>query len=66
MSHLVTEFNKIITAKAKQYGATTVDMYNTTIFTDPATLAEDDAHPNAAGYDLIAQIWFKAIKPVLK
>ncbi len=66
MSHLVTEFNKIITAKATQYGATTVDMYNTTIFTDPATLAEDDAHPNAAGYDLVAQIWFKAIMPVLK
>ena len=67
MSHLVTEFNKIITAKAKQYGATTVDMYsNTSIFANRATLAEDEAHPNAAGYDIIAQIWFDAIKSVVK
>lgn len=66
MSHLVTEFNKIVSAKAAQYGVTTVDTYNTTIFTDPATLAEDEAHPNAAGYDLITRIWFEAIRPALK
>lgn len=65
MSRLVSAFNAAIAARATAYGATTVDFYHTTIFTDPATLAEDGLHPNAKGYDLIAQIWFAAIRPTL-
>lgn len=61
MSHLVSAFNGAIKAKASEYGATTVDFYNTTIFTNPSTLADDGIHPNPNGYDLVAQIWFKAI-----
>ncbi len=65
MSRLASAFNTAISAKAAEYGAATVDFYHTTIFTDPATLAEDGIHPNAQGYDQIAQIWFAAIRPDL-
>ncbi len=65
MSRLASAFNAAIRAKAAEYGATTVDFANTTIFTDPATLAEDGLHPNAQGYDQIGQIWFAAIRPDL-
>jgi acyl-CoA thioesterase-1 len=65
MSHLASAFNDAINSKAAEYGATTVDFYNTTIFTDPSTLADDGIHPNPNGYDQIAQIWFKAILPDL-
>jgi lysophospholipase L1-like esterase len=65
MSHLVTAFNDIIIAKAAEYGAATVDFYNTTIFTDPATLSEDGIHANPAGHDQVAQIWFDAIRQLL-
>jgi lysophospholipase L1-like esterase len=66
MSKRVSGYNEIIKAKAAEYGATTVDFYNTTIFTDPSTLSEDGNHPNARGYDIIADIWFKAIEPQLR
>lgn len=61
MSSLGMAFNDVLRAKAAEYGATTVDFYNATIFTDPSTLADDGLHPNAEGYDLIAPIWFEAI-----
>ncbi len=65
MAHLASAFNAAIRAKAAEYGAIPVDFANTTIFTDPATLAEDGLHPNAQGYDQIAQIWFEALRPDL-
>ena len=46
---------------AARYGAAIVDFSETTIFEDPATLSEDGNHPNAAGYDVIAEIWYRAI-----
>ncbi|MBL8103862.1 MAG: hypothetical protein JNM02_15115, partial [Anaerolineales bacterium] len=48
-----------------QYGALTVDFYNTGIFTNPDTLADDGNHPNPAGYDLITQAWYKALITIL-
>ncbi|MEO5951297.1 MAG: SGNH/GDSL hydrolase family protein, partial [Chloroflexia bacterium] len=65
MTRLALKFNDIIRAKAAEYQAVTVDFYNTTIFTDPATLAEDGIHPNASGYDIIAKMWFEAIRKIL-
>src|SRR5688572_7272588 len=38
MSRLSQAFNDVIRAKAAEYGATTVDFYNTTIFSDASTL----------------------------
>jgi lysophospholipase L1-like esterase len=66
MSTHITAYNEIIRRKAAEYGALTVDFYNTDIFTSPATLYDDGNHPNIAGYEQIAQIWFAALEPYLK
>lgn len=65
MSRQAVRYNDVIRAKAAEYGATTVDFFSTTIFTNPATLSDDGNHPNAAGYDAIAGVWFDAIGPRL-
>ena len=65
MSVQVGRYNTIIITKAAQYGALTVDFYNTDIFTNPATLYDDGNHPNQAGYDLIAQKWWEVLSPLL-
>jgi lysophospholipase L1-like esterase len=61
MSRRAVAYNEVIALKASEYGATTVDFFNTDIFTNPATLAADGNHPNSQGYDLIAKRWFDAI-----
>jgi lysophospholipase L1-like esterase len=66
MSAHVKGYNDIIRGNAGRYGATIVDFYNSTIFTDAATLAGDGNHPNAAGYDRVAQIWFAAVRSHLE
>jgi lysophospholipase L1-like esterase len=66
MSAHVRAYNEIIGRRAAQYGAGTVDFYDTTIFTNPATLYGDGNHPNSAGYDQVAQIWFAALQPGLR
>jgi lysophospholipase L1-like esterase len=65
MSVQVVRYNKIITEKAAQYGALTVDFYLTDIFTNPATLYDDGNHPNSAGYDIVAQKWFAVLTGLL-
>ncbi|MCC7117622.1 MAG: hypothetical protein IT310_03775 [Anaerolineales bacterium] len=65
MSVQVQRYNEIIAERAAQNGAVTVDFYHTEIFTNPATLYDDGNHPNPAGYDLIAQLWFGALRPFL-
>ncbi len=61
MSVQVGLYNTEIAAQAAAHGATTVDFFHTTIFEDWATLDSDGNHPNAAGYDQIAAIWFAAL-----
>jgi lysophospholipase L1-like esterase len=51
---------------AAQYGALTVDFYDSAIFSDPSTLIEDGNHPNPAGYDLVAELWFEVLRPILE
>ena len=65
MSAQVTRYNDAVRASATQRGAVVVDFFATTIFTDPATLAGDGNHPNGAGYDLIAGLWWAALDPRL-
>jgi lysophospholipase L1-like esterase len=65
MSAQVKRYNSVIAQKAAQYGALMVDFYHTTLFTDPATLAGDGNHPNAAGYDLAAAHWYDVLKSLL-
>jgi len=66
MSVQVQHYNEVISQKAEQYGALTVDFYSTDIFTNPATLYDDGNHPNQAGYDIIAQMWFEVLSSILK
>jgi lysophospholipase L1-like esterase len=66
MSRRAMAYNEVIAQKAREYGATTVEFFNTDIFTNPATLAADGNHPNPHGYDLIGQRWFEAIEQALK
>lgn len=65
MSAQVVRYNQVLKNKAAQYGAVTVDFYSSFIFTNPATLYDDGNHPNQAGYDIIAEMWFNALKPIL-
>ena len=66
MSNIVILYNTVIGNTAVKHGAVMVDFYSTTIFTDPATLYDDGNHPNPAGYDQIAQLWFASMEPLLK
>lgn len=66
MSAHITAYNEIIRRKAAEYGAVTVNFYDTNIFTNPATIYDDGNHPNTAGYEQITKIWFAAIQPYLK
>ncbi len=61
MSAQTAKYNGIIRQLATQHGAAIVDFLNTTLFEDSATLAEDGNHPNAAGYDAIAEKWHQSI-----
>ncbi len=54
-------FNEQTATHADTHGAETVDFFTTTIFETPALLSDDGNHPNGAGYDAIAQIWFEAL-----
>ncbi|HNK63414.1 MAG TPA: SGNH/GDSL hydrolase family protein [Anaerolineales bacterium] len=65
MSVQAQRYNEVIVQKAAQYGALTVDFYNTTIFINSATLYDDGNHPNQAGYDLIAQKWYEMLAQLL-
>ncbi len=65
MSLHVQRYNRIIAEKAARYGALTVDLSSTDIFTNPATLSADGRHPNRAGYDLVAQAWYEVLSTLL-
>ena len=66
MSTQVSIYNDEITRLSSANGATTVDFFNTTIFENWTTLSDDGNHPNGAGYDLIATIWYQAISGASK
>ena len=61
MATQLVAYNGQIQHQAQLHDAVTVDFFNTTIFETNATLDHDGNHPNSAGYDVIATIWFEAI-----
>lgn len=65
MSLQVVKYNDEIGKWAEKYGALTVDFYGSEIFTSASTLSADGMHPNPAGYEKIAQLWYKALIPIL-
>ncbi|TWT45919.1 GDSL-like Lipase/Acylhydrolase [Phycisphaerae bacterium RAS1] len=66
MSAQVLRYNDAMRTVAQKYNATLIDFFSTTIFTDIATMDFDGIHPNAAGYDVVAGLWFAAIEPALE
>ncbi len=66
MSVQVQRYNEFIAEKADRYGALTVDLYSTDIFTNSATLSDDGNHPDQVGYDLIALKYFEVLSTLLK
>jgi lysophospholipase L1-like esterase len=61
MSVQVGLYNTEIASQAAALSASTVDFFHTTIFENWATLDADGNHPNGAGYDAIADIWYAAV-----
>lgn len=62
MCKQVKVYNTILREEANRAGCGMADFSSTTIFTDRATLADDGNHPNARGYDRIADIWWAALQ----
>jgi lysophospholipase L1-like esterase len=65
MSLQAEKYNEEIVKWSAKYGALTVDFWGGEIFTSAATLSSDGMHPNAAGYEVITQLWYKALIPIL-
>lgn len=61
MSQQAQRYNEIITAVAAKYRAALVDIPATKIFITPALMYEDGIHPNARGYDALADVWLKML-----
>ncbi len=66
MSQHIAQYNAATAAIVAQYGAGLVDFSHTRLFTNPATLDPDGNHPNPAGYDVIAEMWFDSVSPMLR
>lgn len=66
MSKQVIRYNNVLIALAKRFGATLVDFNHTTIFTSIETMDPDGIHPNAAGYDVVAGLWYAAMRAAVE
>ena len=64
MSTLAEVLGRTATEVAAAHGARTVDT-NDPFWADPARMAEDGIHPNAAGYTALAGLWVDGVTPLL-
>jgi lysophospholipase L1-like esterase len=62
MSQQAQRYNEIIKTAAAKYNAELVDIPATRIFTQPTLMYEDGIHPNARGYDELANVWWDALR----
>ncbi len=62
MSAQVKLYNQALRAEAQAVGGRVVDFSADRTFTDPSLLADDGNHPNARGYDHLAELWWAALK----
>lgn len=65
MSAQVIRYNEIISKKAVEHNALTVDFYGSDIFIQDETLSSDGYHPNSEGYDQIYKEWYKVLLKIL-
>jgi lysophospholipase L1-like esterase len=61
LSQQARRYNDIIRSVAAKYDAALVDISATRIFSTPGLMFEDGIHPNARGYEELAQVWLSAI-----
>lgn len=61
MANQISLYNNAILMAAASRGLGVANFFVTTIFENWATLSEDGNHPNAAGYDAIADIWYQVL-----
>jgi lysophospholipase L1-like esterase len=64
MSTLAEVLGRTAADVAAAHGARTVDT-NDPFWADPARMAEDGIHPNAAGYTALAELWMGGVTPLL-
>jgi lysophospholipase L1-like esterase len=64
MSTLAGVLGRTATEVAAAHGVRTVDT-NDPFWADPARMAEDGIHPNAAGYTALAGLWMDGVAPLL-
>jgi lysophospholipase L1-like esterase len=64
MSELSVRMDEIMAEVAAEHGAPVVDT-NGSYWADQETMADDGIHPNAAGYQLMADQWLEVIQPAL-
>ena len=66
MGRQVKVYNDLLRAEAARAGCGLADFSASPVFTARATLADDGNHPNARGYDRLAEVWWTALQAVLK
>jgi lysophospholipase L1-like esterase len=64
MSTLAGVLDRTAAEVAAAHGAPTVDT-NDPFWADPARMADDGIHPNAAGYTALAELWTGGVAPLL-
>ena len=64
MSRLAEVLGRTAAEVAAAHGVRTVDT-NDPFWADPARMAEDGIHPNAAGYTALAELWMGGVTPLL-
>jgi lysophospholipase L1-like esterase len=64
MSTLAGVLDRTAAEVAAAHGAPTVDT-NDPFWADPARMADDGIHPNAAGYTALAEMWMGGVAPLL-
>ena len=65
MSALSEVLDRTAAEVAAAHGAPTVDT-NDPFWADPARMADDGIHPNAAGYTALAELWTGGVAPLLR
>ena len=65
LARRTAEYNRVIKAKAAQYGAVLVDLPRTGVFHNAKLMSDDGLHPSSRGYQMLANTWLEALLPVL-
>ena len=65
MSAQAHRYADVVREVAAENGALVADFLDSPIFSTRSMMADDGAHPNAAGYDQLAKDWMAAMDPLL-